>query len=163
MTDPIVKASVWGTVVFAVVAVAAAVVPDSLAVVAVVVDLLLFAAGCVAFALALLRAAARSRTDELTLPGLFWLTGAAPPEVRRLLLGSFVAEVVVAFATASARPFTGLAFAEGQIPEWQHVGLSLVLELVGLGVAWWAWRLFGLDRPDALERFRREGRLDVPT
>ena len=60
-------------------------------------------------------------------------------------------------------PFTGLAFAEGQIPEWQHLGLSLVLELVGLAVAWWAWRLFGLDRPDARDRFRREGRLDVPT
>jgi hypothetical protein len=79
-------------------------------VVAVVVDLVLFALGCVAFALALLRAAARSRTDELTLPGLFWLTGAAPTEVRRLLLGSFGVEVVVALATASARPFTGLAF-----------------------------------------------------
>jgi hypothetical protein len=108
--DPLIRASLAGTAVFAVVALAAAAVPDTLGVVAVVVDLLLFAVGCVAFALALLRAASRSRTDELTLPGLFWLTGAAPTEVRRLLLGSFGVEVVVALATASARPFTGLAF-----------------------------------------------------
>ena len=60
-------------------------------------------------------------------------------------------------------PFTGLGFADGQIPEWQHLGLSLVLELVGIGVAVWAWRLFGLDRPDARARFWREGRLDLPT
>jgi len=120
--DPIVRASVWGTAVFTVVAVAAAVAPDALAVVAVVVDLVLFAAGCVAFSLALLRAASRSRTDELTLPGLFWLTGAAPTEVRRLLLGSFGVEVVVAFATASVRPFTGLAF-------------GILVPVYGLGLA----------------------------
>jgi hypothetical protein len=110
MKDPLIKASVWGTALFTVVALAAAAAPNTFAVAAVILDLLLFAAGCAAFALALLRAASRSRTDELTLPGLFWLTGVAPPEVRRLLLGSFVVELVVAFATASARPFTGLAF-----------------------------------------------------
>jgi membrane-bound metal-dependent hydrolase YbcI (DUF457 family) len=60
-------------------------------------------------------------------------------------------------------PFTGLAFAEGQIPEWEHLALSLVLEVIGIGVAVWAWRLFGLDRPEARERFLREGRLDLPS
>lgn len=120
--DPLVRASIVGTVVFTVVAVAAAAVPDTLAVVAVVVDLVLFAAGCVAFALALLRAAARSRTDELTLGGLFWLTGAAPAPVRRALLGAFGVQVVVALATASARPFTGLAF-------------GILVPVYGLGLA----------------------------
>lgn len=108
--DPLVRASIAGTTLFTLVALAAAAAPDALAVVAVVVDLLLFAAGCVAFVLALLRAAARSRTDELTLGGLFWLSGSAPAAVRRPLLWSFGVEVVVALATASARPFTGLAF-----------------------------------------------------
>jgi hypothetical protein len=108
--DPLIRASVYGTIAFTVVAVAAAIAPDALAVVAVVADLVLFTAGCACFALALLRAADRSREDELTLPGLFWLTGSAPAEVRKWLLGSFVVEVVVAFATAGARPFTGLAF-----------------------------------------------------
>jgi hypothetical protein len=120
--DPLVRASVLGTAAFSAVAVAAAAVPDTLAVVAVIVDLVLFAAGCVAFVLALLRAAARSRTDELTLPGLFWLTGAAPSPVRRLLLGSFAVEVAVAFATAGARPFTGLAF-------------GILVPVYGLGLA----------------------------
>jgi hypothetical protein len=108
--DPLVRASLIGTAVFVVVAVAAAVVPDSLAGVAVVVDLALFAAGCVAFVMTLLRAAARSRTDEISLSGLWWLTGTAPAPVRRALLGAFGVQVVVALATASARPFTGLAF-----------------------------------------------------
>ena len=108
--DPLIRTSVLGTVLFTIVAVAAAALPDALAVVAVIVDLLLFTAGCAFFVLALLRAADRSREDELTLPGLFWLTGSAPAQVRRWLLGSFGVEVVVALATAFARPFTGLAF-----------------------------------------------------
>jgi len=120
--DRIVRASLAGTAVFTVVAVAAALAPDALAVVAVVVDLALFGAGCVAFSAALLRAAARSRTDELTLAGLFWLSGSAPATVRRALLGSFGAQVVVAFATAAARPFTGLAFG---ILVWVY-GLGLI-------------------------------------
>jgi hypothetical protein len=108
--DAIVKASVWGTVLFVVVAVAAAALPDALAVVAVIVDLVLFAAGCVAFVAALVAAAERSRRDELTLAGLFWLTGAAPTDVRRRLLGSLGIEIAVALLTAAVRPFTGLAF-----------------------------------------------------
>jgi hypothetical protein len=108
--DPIVRLSLAGTAVFAVVALAATATPDTLAIAAVLVDLVLFAAGCLAFVLALVRAAARSRTDELTLSGLFWLSGAAPAPVRRTLLGAFGVEVVLALATASARPFTGLAF-----------------------------------------------------
>jgi hypothetical protein len=108
--DPLIRASWFGTALFVVVAVAAAAVPDALAVVAVLVDLALFAIGLVAFVLTLLRAAARSRTDELTLSGLWWLTGTAPPPVRKALLGAFGVQVAVALATASARPFTGLAF-----------------------------------------------------
>lgn len=60
-------------------------------------------------------------------------------------------------------PFTGWAFAPGQIPEWSHLGISIVLELVGVAVGVWAWRLFGLDDPAARDRFWREGRLDLPT
>lgn len=60
-------------------------------------------------------------------------------------------------------PFTGLAFADGQIPEWDHLGLSIVLELVGIALGVWAWKLFGLDDPEARRRFWREGRLDLPS
>jgi hypothetical protein len=120
--DPLIRVSLAGTAVFVVVAVAAAVAPDSLAVVAVVLDLVLFVAGCVAFAVTLLAAAARSRTDEISLAGIWWLTGTAPAPVRRALLGAFGVQVVVALATAFARPFTGLAF-------------GILVPVFGLGLA----------------------------
>jgi hypothetical protein len=126
--DPLIRASWLGTALFVAVALAAAAVPDTLAVVAVIVDLVLFGAGCVAFAATLLRAAARSRTDEISLAGLWWLTGTAPAPVRRALLGAFGVQVVVALATASARPFTGLAF-------------GILVPVYGLGLAGlWAAR-----------------------
>jgi len=59
-------------------------------------------------------------------------------------------------------PFTGWAFAQGQIPEWSHLGVSLLLEAVGIVVGFWAWRLFRLDVAAHRERFWREGRLDLP-
>lgn len=108
--DPIIRAAIVGTAVFTVVAVVAAALPDQLAVVAVVVDLLLFAAGIVAFVGALLKAADRSRTEAVTLAGVFWLSGTAPREARRPLLGALAVEVTVALVTAGVRPFTGLAF-----------------------------------------------------
>lgn len=60
-------------------------------------------------------------------------------------------------------PVTGFGFASGQIPELSHLGVSVVLELVGIGVALWAWRLFGLHDPAARQRFLDDGRLDLPT
>ena len=108
--DPIIRASWIGTALFTVVSVVGAVAPDSLAIGAVVVDVLLFVLGCAAFVATLLAAAGRSRTDELNLMGLWWLTGTAPGPVRRSLLGALGAQVVVALVTASVRPFSGLAF-----------------------------------------------------
>ena len=60
-------------------------------------------------------------------------------------------------------PVAGLAFAPGQIPELDRLGLSLVLEAVGIGVALWAWRLFALDDPENRRRFLTDGRLQLPT
>jgi hypothetical protein len=108
--DLVVRASWWGTVVFAVVAVAAAAAPDVLLPVALVVDVVLFLAGCVAFAVSFLRAVGRSRTEAIGIAGLYFLAGgSAPAPVRRALLGSLAAEVVVALGTAFARPYTNLA------------------------------------------------------
>lgn len=104
----IVRASWAGTGLFTATAVVAAAVPDAV-VASVTVALALFGAGAVAFAAALLRAAARSRREELTMAGLFFLEG-APRAERRLLFGSLAVQIVVAFATAGARPNTGLAF-----------------------------------------------------
>ena len=104
------RAAVAGTAVFGVLAVAAAVAPDALSAASVTVDLLLFGVGIGAFVIAFPRFAARSRYEEVTLPGLFGLSGSAPRVVRVRLLGALALQCVIALATASARPFTSLAF-----------------------------------------------------
>jgi hypothetical protein len=121
--DPIVRASLWGTALFTVVAVlAAATNSRPVIVVSVVVDLVLFAAGIIAFVLTLLRAADRSRRELVTLPGIWWLSGSAPADVRKVLLFALGAEVAVSITVASLRPFTGLAF-------------SVLVPIYGLGLA----------------------------
>ncbi len=60
-------------------------------------------------------------------------------------------------------PLSGLDFAAGQVPELDHLAVSLFLEVVGLAVGAWAWRTFGLHDPSRRERFRTEGRLDLPS
>ncbi len=102
------RASWWGTGVFTVTALAAVAVSE-LRPVAVVVDAALFAAGCVAFAAAYLRGLGRSRSERVAVTGLYFLSESAPPEVRRSLLGSLAVQVIVALATAIARPYTSLA------------------------------------------------------
>lgn len=104
----IVRASLVGTAGFALTAGLAAARPAA-APAALAVAGVLFVGGAVAFAAALVRAAGRSRTEQLHLAGVFLLDG-APPRARRLLLGSLAVEVAVAFATAAARPNTSLAF-----------------------------------------------------
>jgi hypothetical protein len=109
--EGLVRANLWATGAFTVSAVAAAAVPDPLEYVAVPVDLVLFAAGCAAFLWAYAVAVGRSRYDELTMAGVFFLGGrSAPARVTRSFRRLLAAQVVVAVATAAARPFTALAF-----------------------------------------------------
>lgn len=89
--------------------------------------------------------------------------------VRRRVLGipigllcHLVLDGTFTDTTAFWWPAAGWAFADGQVPELRHLRLSLILEFVGVVATWWAWRLFGLDRSAARDRFVREGRLDVP-
>ena len=73
-----------------------------------------------------------------------------------LLDGSFTS------TQAFGWPLTSRSFAPGQIPEFSHWQVSLVLELVGIALAVWAWREFDLADPAKRERFLRDGRLDPP-
>ena len=78
--------------------------------VAIAVSLTLFAASLVvwtyAFGLAVVRT---TRGDDVTVPGLFFLSaGAAPRAVRRHLMGSLAVSVAVAIATVKANPFSAL-------------------------------------------------------
>jgi hypothetical protein len=45
------------------------------------------------------------------------------------------------------------------LPEAGHVGLTVVLELCGIGVLVWMWRRFGLDSAAARQRLWRTGQL----
>ena len=106
----VLAAARWGTAVFVVAAVAAAVVPDTLGRPALVLDVVLFTAGVAAFAAGFLRGVDRSRREVVSIGGLFFLTaGVAPPPVRRDLLGALAVQVVAGLATAVARPYTDLA------------------------------------------------------
>ncbi len=73
------------------------------------VAVLLFIGGAVLMATTIVIAAGRSRTDNIGIGGLFFLTESAPRAVQVQLLGSFAVQVVVGIATAAARPYTGAA------------------------------------------------------
>jgi len=74
------------------------------------VALALFAAGVVMFALAFFVGVGRSRSEELSVAGLF-LGAGAPRSVRRNLLAVVAVQTVAAVLFASLRPFTVAAFA----------------------------------------------------
>lgn len=100
------------TAVFSVTAVVAAI-SSSLffRVVAVIVALVLFGVGMIVFLVAYLRSIARSRYEVISVAGIYLMTGGvAPMPVRRSLYAALAAQIVVALATASARPYTSLAF-----------------------------------------------------
>jgi hypothetical protein len=108
--ETIVRFDVRATAVFGVVSAAAAVVPDPLAYVAVPLAVALFLVGTGAFLWAYAVAIGRSRYEPVTMGGVFFLGGdVAPAPVARTLRWALAAQVVVAVAVASARPFTALA------------------------------------------------------
>lgn len=80
---------------------------------------ILFLAGSVAFTVGFLRAAGRSRTEDVDIAGVVYLTGSAPRPVRRLLLGLWFVQIGVAAATVFtvAPPFGVMA------PVW---GIGLI-------------------------------------
>ncbi len=84
-----------------------------------VVSSVLFVGGCVAFTVGFLRAAARSRVDDVDIAGVVYLTGSAPRSVRRVLLGLWFAQIAVAAASVAtvAPPFGVMA------PVW---GIGLI-------------------------------------
>jgi len=86
--DAIVRASWVGTVVFAVCATAGVVAPGPLKWLGVGASLALFLIGCGVFVWAFGLAVQRSRTDEIAVSSLFFLSGSAPPYVRTQLFAS---------------------------------------------------------------------------
>jgi hypothetical protein len=109
--ERIVRFDVGATVAFGVVSAAAAVLPEPLAYVAVPLAVALFLVGAAAFLWAYAVAIGRSRHEVVTMGGIFFLGGeeVAPARVARRLRRALAAQVVVAVAVASARPYTALA------------------------------------------------------
>lgn len=71
----------------------------------------LFAIGVVLFLWGYAVGVVRSREDQITLGGLFFLSGTAPGVVRFRLRLAFAVQVAVAIVAASVRPYTAVAFA----------------------------------------------------
>ncbi|GAC1310547.1 MAG: hypothetical protein NVSMB16_07210 [Acidimicrobiales bacterium] len=123
----VVSVSIGGTMLLVATSIAATIAPNTLDVPALVVAIVMFLGGTGTFVWAFALAAGRSRSESLTLTGLFGLSGSAPRDIRVRLLGSLAVEVVVGLATAAARPYTSLSF-----------GILAPMWALGLAGAWGA-------------------------
>lgn len=108
--ERILGAATWSTVVLGVAATVAVVWTETMAVPYAILGILAFLAGCGAFIWSFAIALGRSRSEELSVAGLYFLTGSAPKAVQRRLLGALVAQSVIVVAAAAAEPFTAVAF-----------------------------------------------------
>lgn len=103
----ILTATKAATAVFLVTSTAGAIWPRGAGVVALVVSVALFVAGCAAFVYAYAVVVNRSRAEVIGVANTFVLTGdTAPRAIKRVLLGALGVQVVVSLAAAIARPFT---------------------------------------------------------
>jgi hypothetical protein len=118
----VVWASYAGTLVLAVSAIAADLSPHTFDFTAFVLALVLFFGGTAIFVWAYLVMAGRSRTDDLTLSGVFGLAGSAPSAVQRRLFGSLALEVIVSITTAATRVYSTLSF--GVLASMWGLGLT---------------------------------------
>jgi len=110
-SERIIRVATVSTVVLAAAATAAAAFPDALRLPYAGLGIAYFLAGCVAFVWGYAVAIGRSRTEVLSVAGIFFLAGgAAPKEVRNRLVLALVAQSVVVVVAASVRPFTAVAF-----------------------------------------------------
>lgn len=107
----LVRFDVAGVALFVVVAVAASVAPDALTGVLLVVSLVQFAVGSLAFLWAYAVAVSRSRTEAIGMGGLFFLSQSSPRRVQVVMMVAWAVQIVVAFIPASLGVFTGAAFA----------------------------------------------------
>ena len=142
----LIRLSVVGTALFCLLGGLAAALPDTFTAAFVILSLLEFLAGMVAFVLAYLRAVDRSRTEAIGIGGLYFGAGAAPRRVQVLLMGSLTVQLVVSIIVAALRPYTPLAFGV-LAPMW-------ALGLAGMWVA--AHGTFPARTPELTRAAQRE-------
>lgn len=85
--------------------------PDDFGGFTTVVSGVLFAVGMVALLYGYAAGVVRSSEEQVTLPGLFFLSHTAPKAIRFRFRIAFAAQIVVAVAAAVIRPYTSVAFA----------------------------------------------------
>ncbi|MDZ7673698.1 MAG: hypothetical protein U5K30_01300 [Acidimicrobiales bacterium] len=109
--EGLVNLALLGTGAFLVAAVAGAVAPDTLGGFTAAVSGSLFVVGVVLFLWGYANGVVRSRNEEVTLAGLFFLSHTAPKVVRFRLRGALAVQVVVAAVVAVLQTYTSVAFA----------------------------------------------------
>ena len=120
------NATFAGTGAIVATSVAAALAPDTFGLVHAVLAGVLFAVGTGGFLWAYALGVSRSRTDLVSIPGLFFLSGSvAPADVRRPFRVALAAQVVATVAAAAIRPYTEVAF-----------GILAPMSAMGLMATW---------------------------
>ena len=99
----------WGTIIFFFFVLGSVISEGLLRTASLVFNLSLFATGCIAFMTAFVRAVRRSRKEVISVGGLYFLSGCAPKNVRRLMMGLLLIQTVVSLTAASLRPYTVVA------------------------------------------------------
>lgn len=129
----VVAVNAWATGAFAVSAVlAAAVFAPPFTAIAVVVDLVCFSVGVVAFLWGYWTAVQRSRADEISVAGMYFLLGSvAPSQVAHRMNGLLGAQVIIGLATALARPST-----DGKAGSTLAFGILVPMLGLGLNGLW---------------------------
>lgn len=107
--ERLVQLSMAGTALFVIVA-GLGVATTSATAIATIVSFVLFAIGCVVFLLAFAGSVERSRTENVSVFGVYLLIGSAPGRIKWRFHAATIIQIVVAIAAASARPFTAAAF-----------------------------------------------------
>ena len=136
-SDRIVRGDLIGTAVFVVTAVAAAVFfTTALQWVGAITALALFAVGVVCFLWSYLHAVQRSRTDDISVAGLYFLAGSSTPRhVKRPMLAMLAVQV----ATAAVTTFARLDGPDGEPGSSLAVGFLVPMFGFGLNGLWAAF------------------------
>jgi len=124
---------------FTVVALGGILAPEAVDAAVLVVSLSSFLVGCGLFAVDMFLAAQRSRSSEMGIGGLFFLSGSAPTSVQRHLLGSLSVQVAVSLLAAA------VGFARIDDQQLNTLAFGILVPMAGLGACgYWAvrWGLF---------------------
>jgi hypothetical protein len=140
--DVVIRANLAGTLLFTITATAAAVFFTSVwQWIAAVTALALFAIGVFAFLWSYYNAVQRSRRDEISVTGLYLLTGPpTPTPVRRTMLSALAVQVIVAVATTFAR----LEGPDGK--QGSSLALGFLVPMLGFGLNG-LWAAYHADFP----------------